>query len=269
MAKFDGLTDLLPRRDHTARHLAYNNTLDRNRIELPPSGDLAASGVVGINLDSWPNGLPTEIHSASGTPDIPVYLQSDLDFNNDSVTAYNLSASGTSPIPVYLDSPIPVEVAVDIETDSIRIYSASGTHDIPVYLQSDLDHNNDSVEAYNVSASGTPDIPTYVQNEVDVRAQDFDIRPLDEAEDDVRIYSASGTAALESWINNEPIQTEKADPEDSKLVKKRFTYNANNDIETIKEALIGAPSGAPCKLSTFTYNANDDIAYIDESVSTW
>lgn len=33
------LTDSLPTRSTTARQIAYDNTLDRIRIELPPSGD--------------------------------------------------------------------------------------------------------------------------------------------------------------------------------------------------------------------------------------
>ena len=41
-----GLTDYLPKKDLTAWTLAYNNTLDRMRIELPPAGDPGASGVV-------------------------------------------------------------------------------------------------------------------------------------------------------------------------------------------------------------------------------
>ena len=105
-----GLVDFLPKRDLTAYNLAYNNTLDRMRMELPPSGDPGASGVVQIDLDNWPNGLP-----ASGTMRV-------------------LSASGTNSLPVYLDAPIPVSVTVDIETDSIKVFSASGTPSIPVYI---------------------------------------------------------------------------------------------------------------------------------------
>jgi len=41
-----GLVDSLPTIDPKARFLAYNNTLDRLRVELPPLGDAAASGIV-------------------------------------------------------------------------------------------------------------------------------------------------------------------------------------------------------------------------------
>jgi len=206
----DGLTDSLRRYDPTARHLAYNNTLDRTRIELPPSGDPGASGVVQIDTWNWPSGVP--VHTL---------------YNKDSVAIW--SASGTTPIPVYLDAPIPVAVAVDIDTDSIKIWSASGTTDVPVYLTSDLDFNNDSVS----------------------------------------IFSASGASAIETWINNEPIMIEELGLTEKPYVQKRFTYNANDDIETIKEAYITAPSGTACKLSTFSYNTDFDIDYIVESESTW
>ena len=39
-----GLQDYLPKRDRTADTWAYNNTLDRIRMELPPVGDAGASG---------------------------------------------------------------------------------------------------------------------------------------------------------------------------------------------------------------------------------
>jgi hypothetical protein len=56
----DGLTDSLPRHDTSFQGLAYNNTLDRTRIELPPEGDPAASGVVSISLAAYPSGLPVQ-----------------------------------------------------------------------------------------------------------------------------------------------------------------------------------------------------------------
>jgi len=65
------------------------------------------------------------------------------------------------------------------------------------------------------------------------------------------------------------VVTVNVDPTAIEPIKQRFTYNANNDIDTIKTALIATPSGSPCKLSTFTYNANNDIDYIIESVDTW
>ncbi len=61
-----GLVDSLPRRDSSARHLAYNNTLDRTRIELPPSGDPGASGVVQLDLTNWDGALPTILRDRTG-----------------------------------------------------------------------------------------------------------------------------------------------------------------------------------------------------------
>lgn len=55
----DGLTDSLPKFDPTYYGNAYNNTTDRMRIELPPAGDIAASGVVSLNIDTLPaSGVP-------------------------------------------------------------------------------------------------------------------------------------------------------------------------------------------------------------------
>lgn len=47
-----------------------------------------------------------------------------------------ITPSGTNSIPVYLTSPLPVAVAVDIESDSIKVWSASGTATVPVYIES-------------------------------------------------------------------------------------------------------------------------------------
>jgi len=168
-----GLADSLPTRSIVARQIAYNNTLDRIRMELPPSGDPGASGVVQIDLTNWPNGLPVSgvidivvdevdvnasglinVQSSSGTPEIPVLV----DYVNDSITVVGadpaltpvhasgivniLSASGTSPIPVYLEVPIPVAVSVDIETDAIKVFSASGDPAVDVHL-TDVAHKED------------------------------------------------------------------------------------------------------------------------------
>lgn len=114
-----------------------------------------------------------------------------------------ITPSGTDSIPVYLTSPIPVAVAVDIETDSIKVFSASGSYALDVHL---------------VDGS---------------------------------------------------VSTDTMNPVDMTLVQKRFTYNAAYDVVTIKEALITTPSGSPCKLSTFSYNSDGDVDYIVESLGTW
>ncbi len=61
-----GLEDYLPKTDRTADVLAYNNTLDRMRMELPPSGDPGASGVVQIDLNNWNGALPTILRDRAG-----------------------------------------------------------------------------------------------------------------------------------------------------------------------------------------------------------
>ena len=48
----DGLTDSLPKSDLTYYGNAYNNTTDRMRVELPPAGDIAAIGVIGIDYEN-------------------------------------------------------------------------------------------------------------------------------------------------------------------------------------------------------------------------
>ena len=60
-----GLEDYLPTRSRTAQLIAYNNTLDRMRMELPPAGDAGASGCVDFPTEehSWP------ALSAPGTTD--------------------------------------------------------------------------------------------------------------------------------------------------------------------------------------------------------
>jgi hypothetical protein len=69
----NGLTDSLPRHDPKSQELAYNNTTDRFRMELPPFGDMAASGCVAIT-------------TPGGSANIPVYLSSHLNYSTDSVT---------------------------------------------------------------------------------------------------------------------------------------------------------------------------------------
>ena len=61
----DGLTDSLPRNDPKSQNLAYNNTTDRMRIELPPMGDMAASGVVSVISSYGTSSLPVYITSAA------------------------------------------------------------------------------------------------------------------------------------------------------------------------------------------------------------
>lgn len=114
------------------------------------------------------SGSMVMLQSASGTNTIPVYIDSPIpvsvavDIETDSIKIH--SASGTTPIPVYIEGgvtasiPDIVEVKVKQEDDSIRVYSASGTSPIPVYLESDLDFNNDSVtiESDFINSSGFP-----------------------------------------------------------------------------------------------------------------
>jgi hypothetical protein len=53
------------------------------------------------------------------------------------------------------------------------------------------------------------------------------------------------------------------------LTKKKFFYNANKDVSIIKEALADAADGASCKVQTFTYNADNDVETIVETLGTW
>lgn len=59
------------------------------------------------------------------------------------------------------------------------------------------------------------------------------------------------------------------DPKLEPLTKRRFYYNANQDVSVIKEALTAAASGAVCMVQTFSYNANNDVDYIVETLGTW
>lgn len=140
-----------------------------------------------------------------------------LNQERDNVRVY--SASGTASLQSYFDGPVTatipgiVEVKVDQANDSIRIYSASGTTNIPVYLQSDLDFNNDSVKAFNVSASGTNVIPIYgAGGTIQTVASDLDIRDISQSQDTIRIYSASGTNSIPVYAADEPIDVLEKNP---------------------------------------------------------
>jgi hypothetical protein len=65
------------------------------------------------------------------------------------------------------------------------------------------------------------------------------------------------------------IIVKQVSPTDQPLLKKRLTYNDQQDVATIKIAEVATASGAPCLLQTLTYNSNYDVDYIIESLSTW
>lgn len=116
-----------------------------------------------------------------------------------------MSASGTPAIPVYITSPIPVAVAVDIQTDAIKIFSASGTPTIPVYNTNPVEVIVDIADSIKVmSASGTNVLPIYNTNTVTAHIDNFPIvEHLDKSTDDVSIWSASGTATLPVYAPND------------------------------------------------------------------
>lgn len=58
-------------------------------------------------------------------------------------------------------------------------------------------------------------------------------------------------------------------PLDQPRVNKRLTYNAHNDVATIKTADAAAASGSPCLLQTLSYDSSYNVEYIVESLSTW
>jgi hypothetical protein len=113
-----------------------------------------------------------------------------------------------------------------------------------------------------VSASGTDSIPVYLTSSIPVAVA------IDIDTDSIKVFSASGTPAIETWVNN-TVTTMEPDPASSKLISKRFTYNVLGDVATVKEALIATPSGSPCKLTTFTYNLAGDVDYMVDSLNTW
>jgi hypothetical protein len=126
-----------------------------------------------------------------------------------------VSASGTSVLPVYLDSPIPVEVAVDIETDSIKVFSASGT----------------------------PDISTYIQNEVSVHASELDIRILDKDRDSISMSSCSGTCDIPVYFKDKIYINDQLDvirvecQQDLSIDQLNYT-SSNNQRSILKHVLV-------------------------------
>lgn len=85
-----------------------------------------------------------------------------------------VSASGTPDIPVYITSPMPVSVAVDIETDSIKIWSASGSSAIETWVNNEsawpgsiysktMTMANDSATRFETSAKKLNDIVIAVE----------------------------------------------------------------------------------------------------------
>ena len=83
--------------------------------------------------------------------------------------------------------------------------SASGTLLVDATLTAtevnlrDLEESRDNVRIW--SASGTPAINVYLENEI--RATQLDIRRIDESYDDIRSYSASGTPDFNVYLENE------------------------------------------------------------------
>ena len=110
-------------------------------------------------------------YSTGVTPSGRLQVEADLDYTTDSVAV--LSASGTTDIPVYLQNEIratDLDIRdLDEAQDNIRSYSASGTPDFNVYLDNevratdldirDLDEAQDDIRIY--SASGTNSIPMH------------------------------------------------------------------------------------------------------------
>jgi hypothetical protein len=266
---WNALTDPLPRWDPKSQELAYNNYTDRMKVELPQFGDVAASGVVSVV-------------SASGTASIPVYLTSgipvavEVDITTDSIKVF--SASGTPTIPVYLTQPVSVEVDIG---DEIRIASSSGTPNIPVYMADgegvygeDQPHINKD-KGFSVLAVRNDSIGSLVGADKDYANLQLNaygsLRTQLDMVRDVSVtigngFADSGTirvAVASGLIVDSP------NPESGKLISKRFTYNTQGDIDTIKEALATTPSGSPCKVQTFSYNPSLDVDYIIESLGTW
>ncbi len=121
-----GLQDYLPKKDLTADTWAYNNTLDRFRMELPPSGDPGASGVVQLNLDNWEGFLPV---TASGTTGIETgRFQETVTITSANPTQVKAGASGKY---IYVTS-IMISASA---ASNIALEDDAGTEIIkPVYL---------------------------------------------------------------------------------------------------------------------------------------
>lgn len=113
--------------NRASRPVKYPNAEDPNFLGYDREHDLWKVGISGainigaVNVDLDQSTDSVRIYSASGTPGIPVYLDS------------------SQVIPVAIKSgQIGVDVSVDLDqtSDSVRIFSASGYPSIPVYIES-------------------------------------------------------------------------------------------------------------------------------------
>ena len=145
----DGLTDSLPKIDPGFYGQAYNNT-DRMRVELPPAGDMAASGVVDINYpvrdnfqvtDTVTSASPTEIRAgASG------YMMH--------ITGLILSASANANIAIEDDAGVAVVEAVYLAANrSVSINFGTETPVI-VPVHKALFCNSSTADPYSVTITG-------------------------------------------------------------------------------------------------------------------
>ena len=74
---------------------------------------------------------------ASGIKIYASGISVELDKDSDSVAVW--SASGTPDLPVYITNPIPLTVDLDKDDDSISIWSSSGTPTIPIYTEDPIE----------------------------------------------------------------------------------------------------------------------------------
>jgi len=74
---------------------------------------------------------------ASGIKIYASGISVELDKDSDSVAVW--SASGTPDLPVYITNPIPLTVDLNKDDDSISIWSSSGTPTIPIYAEDPIE----------------------------------------------------------------------------------------------------------------------------------
>lgn len=120
-------------------------------------------------------------------------------------------------------------LAYDRETDRIRV-EASGIHLYASGISVDLDHREDTVEVWQ-------------ENENNLRAS---------------VYQSSV-----------PWKVDEVDPVAKTLVKKRFFYGLDGNIDEIRVANAVTPSGSQCLVKYLSYNSMGEVDYIVEDLGVW
>ena len=158
-----GLTDYLPKRDLTAWTLAYNNTLDRMRMELPPSGDPGASGVVQLDLNNWDGALPTLLRDRDGDEaEITDGALTTIDYEYDQAVRGNLYSVShiNSSLPSASSHIYLIDMDPRVNLAIIAKIRAAGEFHVEMYEGADVSGSGTRIWAQNFNRTQASGIAT-------------------------------------------------------------------------------------------------------------